>query len=90
MLTHEIEARKRLHDHVMEDSDRRRSRVEKPNQPSFMHTKHAVQSSLLSHAARATIRPARFVRMRTFAIAINIKKARGAFLLEEVVFSMAH
>ena len=30
MLTHEIEARKRLHDHVMEDSDRRW--VEKPNQ----------------------------------------------------------
>ena len=27
MLTHEIEARKRLHDHVMEDSDRRRSGV---------------------------------------------------------------
>ena len=26
MLTHEIEARKRLHDHVMEDSDRRRTR----------------------------------------------------------------
>ena len=25
MLTHEIEARKRLHDHVMEESDRRRT-----------------------------------------------------------------
>ena len=34
MLTHEIEARKRLHDHVMEDSDRRRVELEleKPNQ----------------------------------------------------------
>ena len=31
--------------------------------------REAVQSSLLSHAARAKIRPARFVRMRTFAIA---------------------
>ena len=30
-----------------------------------------MQSSLLSHAARATIMPARFVRMRTFAIAIT-------------------
>ena len=36
MLTHEIEARKRLHDHAMEESDRRRSRVqvEKPTHRS--------------------------------------------------------
>ena len=33
MLTHEIEARKRLHDHVMEESDWHQSQVEKPNQP---------------------------------------------------------
>ena len=33
---------------------------------------NAVQSSLLSsHAARATIRPARFVRMRTIVVAIT-------------------
>ena len=58
MLTHEIEARKRLHDHVMEDSDQRRSRVEKPNQQYALD--------------RAKIRPARFVRMRTFAIAVKV------------------
>ena len=64
MLTREIEACKRLHDHVMEESDRRRSRPG-TNQPGT--------GSLLSHAARATIRPARFVRMRTSAIAIRTK-----------------
>ena len=34
-------------------------------------TTSAVQSSLLSHAARTTIRPARFVRTRTFAFDIT-------------------
>ena len=64
MLTREIEACKRLHDHVMEESDRRPG----TNQPPFTQLR---SSAKLSHAARATIRPARFVRMRTFAIAIT-------------------
>ena len=85
MLTHEIEARKRLHDHVMEESDRRhRSRSNRKHSTyctilcmyvyikytyiAIISSARAVQSSLLSHSAPATIRPARFVRMRTFSI----------------------
>ena len=71
MLTHEIEARKRLHDHAMEESDRRRSRVQVQSHERTYVCIYALQSSLLSHAARATIRPARYVRMRTLAIALR-------------------
>ena len=45
MLTHEIEARKRLHDHVMEDSDRRRTRSGVPGrepEPTVLVQKYAV------------------------------------------------
>ena len=64
-LTHEIEARKRLHDRVMVESNLRRSR-------GHRGSCRMLQSSLLSsHAARATIRPARFVRMRTIVVAIT-------------------
>ena len=42
MLTHEKEAHKRLHDHVMEESDQHRSRVEKPNQLYTLVLKHTI------------------------------------------------
>ena len=56
----------------MEESDRRRSRVEAEPSRSRTPSERAyiyAHASLLSHAARATIMPARFMCMRTFAIA---------------------
>ena len=48
---------------------------------------NAVQSSLLnSHAARATIRPARFVRMRTIVVAQTIITSYPV-QIENVIFT---